>query len=159
MTDSSKSQFPDEPLPNAIVCELRQSDRVPFGIPPDRTTEILWDAREYLASRPVVRPVRRWLRITAAVSSVCAALLVFTVTQIADNDQHTAPPEVSVMEMHQPTLNPRDVDENGTVDILDAYVMARLLKSGEPEKRWDFNSDGQMNEDDVELVAFDAVML
>jgi hypothetical protein len=59
----------------------------------------------------------------------------------------------------QMAANPRDIDENGTVDILDAYAMARRLESGESADTWDFNSDGQLDESDIQLVAFDAVML
>ena len=159
MTDPNDSQSPEDQLPDGLVSELRQSDRVPFAIPPERTAKILRDAHRDLATRPTVRPARRWLRVTAVVSSVCAALLLFVVTQLSENDQFTMQPEATVMEMTQPSLHPKDVDENGTVDILDAYLMARLLESAQSGDHWDFNSDGQLNEEDIRLVAFDAVML
>jgi hypothetical protein len=97
--------------------------------------------------------------VTAVVSSVCAASLVFVVTQLSENDQLTRQPEATFMQLPHPSLHPKDVDENGTVDILDAYMLARLLESGTSDGHWDFNSDGQLNEEDIRLVAFDAVML
>ena len=81
------------------------------------------------------------------------------VTQVTDRDQLTEESAASVPDTDLRSLYPKDIDGNGTVDILDAYAMARLLESGESGGHWDFNSDGQLNEDDVQLVAFDAVML
>ena len=159
MINSSDLRLPQDRLPDAIISELQQSDGVPFGIPPELTEDILQDAHECLASQPVVRPARDWVRFTAVVSSICAALLLFMVSPVTNRDQSADKFAASVPDTELRSLNPKDIDGSGIVDILDAFAMARLLESGESGGHWDFNSDGQMNEDDVQLVAFDAVML
>ena len=53
-----------------------------------------------------------------------------------------------------------DVDRNGRVDILDAFKLARHIESaGAVEGKWDMNGDGQVNREDVDIVAFAAVRL
>ena len=159
MTDSNDPQPQEDRLHDAVINELRESERVPFQIPAERTENILRDAREYLASERVVRPPRHWLRMTAAIGSVCAALLLFLVPRFMDQDHRTKRFAEVVPETDLLSPRSRDIDGNGTVDILDAYAMARGIQSGESGDQWDFTSDGQLNEDDVRLVALDAVML
>jgi len=159
MTDSNDPQPQEDRLHDAVISELRESERVPFQIPAERTENILRDARAYLASERVVRPPRRWLKMTAAIGSVCAALLLFLVPQFMDQDHRTKRFAEVVPETDLLSPRSRDIDGNGTVDILDAYAMARGIQSGESGDQWDFTSDGQLNEDDVRLVALDAVML
>jgi hypothetical protein len=60
-----------------------------------------------------------------------------------------------------------DIDQNGRVDILDAFKLARHIESaGSAEESlslrkqgWDINGDGLVNHDDVDTVAFAAVRL
>jgi len=53
-----------------------------------------------------------------------------------------------------------DIDQNGRVDILDAFTLARHIESAGPAKKnWDINGDGLVNRDDVDMVAFAAVRL
>lgn len=53
-----------------------------------------------------------------------------------------------------------DIDQNGRVDILDAFTLARNIESAGPaKKKWDINGDGLVNRDDVDMVAFAAVRL
>jgi Dockerin type I domain len=47
-----------------------------------------------------------------------------------------------------------DIDDNGTVDIVDAYLMARRVQTGAGlPTAWDFNHDGRVDVRDVNLVA------
>lgn len=167
MTSPNDSQLPDYRLPEAAIRGLKRADQLPFDVTAEEHEQILQSARANLNSSPVTRPGRRWLAVTAVVSSVCAAMLLFSVTrfiqpQPTDNFDvavnQPGLPEISLM-VASPDLDPRDIDENGTVDILDAYALARRLESDDPDGPWDFNSDGQLNEDDVRLVALEAVML
>ena len=50
-----------------------------------------------------------------------------------------------------------DVDQSGRIDILDAFVIARQIRSG--GRIHDINSDGRFDELDVAMVAERAVML
>jgi hypothetical protein len=53
-----------------------------------------------------------------------------------------------------------DIDRNGRVDILDAFRLARYIKSADrPKTKWDINRDGIVNRSDVDSVAFAAVRL
>jgi hypothetical protein len=53
-----------------------------------------------------------------------------------------------------------DIDRNGRVDILDAFKLARYVESAEVAgKEWDFNGDGLVDSNDVDLVASAAVRL
>jgi len=53
-----------------------------------------------------------------------------------------------------------DIDRNGTVDILDAFTLARHIEAGRPADRmWDFNGDGLVDRRDVDTVALAAVRL
>ena len=166
MTSSNTPNPPDDQLPDHIVDELQQFDAMPFAVPTMLDKTIIRDAHEYLAASPAPPPTRRWFRVAVAVSSVCAALLLFTVTRWTNDTDRSAQPltaqawnESADMKRIQLPANPRDIDENGTVDILDAYALARRLESGKSTDTWDFNSDGQLDESDIQLVAFDAVML
>lgn len=53
-----------------------------------------------------------------------------------------------------------DVDRNGKVDILDAYLLQRNINAGDAlQTDWDMTGDGQVNRDDVSAVAMLAVKL
>jgi hypothetical protein len=68
-----------------------------------------------------------------------------------------------------------DIDENGRVDILDAFKLARYVESADNtgksfspvsstgqalrKQEWDINGDGLVNRSDVDLVALSAVRL
>lgn len=160
-----ESPTPDEVLPDVIIDGLRELDRVPFDVSPEQHNDILQSAREHLKPSRLPRPVRRWRYIVAVTGSVCAALLVFGFMQLGTHDRFD---QTAKLQMQADTLpdadtrNPKDIDENGTVDILDAYVMARRLQTNEHDEalnKWDFNSDGQLDEDDIQMVALEAVML
>ena len=51
-----------------------------------------------------------------------------------------------------------DVDLNGSVDILDAFAMARQIRSGR-DKSYDINHDGRFDQLDIDIVAREAVKL
>lgn len=53
-----------------------------------------------------------------------------------------------------------DIDNNGRVDILDAFKLAKLIQSEiSVDKKWDINGDGLVDEGDVDKVALVAVSL
>ena len=55
--------------------------------------------------------------------------------------------------------DPLDLDRNGRVDIIDAYTLAVRVKSGTPDTAWDFNHDGRVDVNDVDVIARRAVAL
>ncbi len=53
-----------------------------------------------------------------------------------------------------------DIDGNGKVDILDAFAVARGIRSGQPlPKAWDVNGDGVVDQRDVDWLAARAVQV
>ena len=53
-----------------------------------------------------------------------------------------------------------DIDQNGRVDILDAFKLAQHIESADrTETEWDFNGDGLIDRSDVDMVALAAVRL
>jgi len=55
--------------------------------------------------------------------------------------------------------SPADVNGDGRVDVIDAYVLARSLEGGRPAAQWDQNHDGRVDRTDVDRIAFAAVSL
>ena len=57
-------------------------------------------------------------------------------------------------------VSANDIDGSGSVDILDAFKLARHIESDNPfEARLDINGDGNVDQQDVETIAFAAVNL
>jgi len=53
-----------------------------------------------------------------------------------------------------------DIDQNGQVDIRDAFLLARHLATGESSRQqWDVNGDGTVDRADVDTIALAAVKL
>jgi len=53
-----------------------------------------------------------------------------------------------------------DIDQNGKVDILDAFILARHIEAKQPvERTWDLNGDGLVDRRDVDAAAQAAVRL
>lgn len=98
---------------------------------------------------------RRILRASYLIPLAAAAsILIVTLVSL---HLHTRIDKPSVV--HQ-ALRKEDVDRNGVVDILDAFALAREIESlkGFDATR-DMNGDGQVDEKDVEAVAYAAVSM
>ena len=96
----------------------------------------------------------RWV-IRYAIGSVAAAAAVILIA-------------IKMTHHDQPTINnstasvatTEDVNHDGKLDILDAFLMARKVAANEPlTKEWDFNHDGTVDTKDVDVVALAAVKL
>jgi hypothetical protein len=80
----------------------------------------------------------------AAAAALAAAVGVWTISPAR---RSSTPPAVA-----------EDIDRSGTVDILDAFLMARRLETAaDRPASWDFNRDGRVDGADVDLVAQRAV--
>lgn len=160
----------DHDLPDSIQSALKDRyGRVP-EVSPEIDRAILADARQYLSSHiQPVRRHRRWIswRWMALASTMAAASIMLLVQQTPQPEPETS---VSVdLRMPAPQMRAvtrssagHDIDQNGRVDILDAFAMARLLEEGRSDDQqevWDVNGDGRFDQDDVDLVASVAVML
>ncbi len=122
---------------------------------------------------------RRWRWIVASVTTAAAAMMVMVVIQRNQTDDaagllarrtlsrstvseqqaksgyqgraEVASANSTSFGVSQGKSN--DIDNDGRVDILDAFAMARRIKRGEAEPAWDHNQDGQVDQRDVDNLA------
>jgi hypothetical protein len=139
----------DLDAPPELIAALKRSSQRPFFIPPTVDEAILDSARRHLAPRKARGfkwlLVMRWGGAVAALVALLAILPRFV--QRAGSGSNV----VAV---------PGDLNHDGHVDILDAFALARELKSGaQPAASRDINGDGVVDERDVAALAARAVSL
>lgn len=136
--------------PPRLEAAFRRLPSERIFIPPTLDEAVLGEARRRLAG-----PVKRrfdWsgfrLRLPAAAAIIFLGLLVCLLTGIFSKEPRQA---LFVQE---------DLNHDGKVDILDAFALARTLKSGGSlDRRLDINGDGVVDERDVATIAAQAVRL
>jgi len=135
----------DLDAPSRLIEDLRGLEGVDLEVPPAVDAAILEEARERLSPPVVHLPgaggSRRGSRRAAA-----AAVAVLGVAVWIGWPQ---PDPVAVI------ADPSDVDGSGSVDILDAFAVARWLDEERAirEARLDFNADGVIDRRDVDALA------
>lgn len=105
------------------------------------------------AQQSIRRNRMRWT-IRYAIGSIAAAAAVILIAiKITHREQPT-------FESDRAVASSEDVNRDGKLDILDAFLMARKVAAKEPlTKDWDFNHDGMVDNKDVDVVAFSAVKI
>jgi len=152
---------PDERVPERLQRDLRGLFAPPGAVPPQIDRAIMGQARRRLA-----RPRRMILRLRwAGGIAAAAAAIVIGVALLNPQSEIMSPPALTGGRDPQ-SIRPglaegrADIDNNGRVDILDAFRLARQLASGDPmDTRWDLNGDGRVDQGDVDQVAAAAVRL
>ncbi len=124
-----------------------------FSVLPEVDRVIIDKARQQLIPRHwrgrVFRHISLW-RVAAA-----AAVIIFAFS--LNLTQKPGPTTTSSFIVEAQAV---DIDENGRVDILDAFKLARYVEtSGRTVKEWDINGDGLVDRNDVDMVALAAVRL
>lgn len=140
----------DKQVTKALAQDLRRLYQSQDSIPDSVDRAIL--AQVTLPrQRPSTMRIYRSMAAAAALIGIAVGLWVFRQANMG-----MRPDDQPVMN----TLARTDIDQNGTVNILDAYSLARRIKSREPTRpAWDLNTDGKINQADVDLVAYAAVRL
>ena len=96
----------------------------------------------------------RWV-IRYAIGSVAAAAAVIVVAIKVTHHQQPA-----VNYSGAVVVSAEDVNHDGKLDILDAFLMARKVAAHEKlGNEWDFNHDGIVDTKDVDVIALGAVKL
>ena len=163
MKDDMEFEDINAELPDALKAALRKRFGPVPEVPSNIDQLILADARLHFeqhgpgAQRPTRRRrVSKW-QWTLIGSSLAAACVLFFAMK-------PQPPQIeqtfaarSAAELSDAELT-SDVDLNGRVDILDAFAMARQIRSGQ-DMRYDINRDGRFDKLDVDIVAREAVKL
>ncbi len=126
-----------------------------LSVPPEVDRAIMdWAHRHFVHRRwrhQLFRRANLW-RIAAA-----AAVIIFAFSLTQTQKSGTTTTSSFVVEPQA-----IDIDQNGRVDILDAFKLARHVESKSTERakiQWDINGDGLVNHNDVDLVASAAVRL
>lgn len=159
---------PDD-LPDALARDLNALYARDVRVPDAIDASILADARAGFARRHRFRLALRGA-VVASAAAAAAALVVLAV-RLAAMDPVSGPSPVA---QHQPSPaapqptgpaapavagKAEDVDHSGRVDILDAFVVARLIDvQGELDRQaYDVNGDGKVDRADVDRIAMAAV--
>jgi hypothetical protein len=137
----------DPKLPERLVEELRGL-QPGLTVPAEVDRAVLGEARAGYARRR-----RFWLaaRAVGAASAAAAAAVVVLVLYLDHRKKASAPVAAT-------QAIAGDVDGNGRVDILDAFVLARKVEAkAQAAKGDDVNGDGVIDRRDVDAVAGMAV--
>ena len=143
----------DARLPEELAARLSAMHDHKQFVPPEIDDAVLSRARIHFGSDPATAPVPRgrlWLRYAAPIG--VAAMLALGVWAVWPSlNQTQSGPVLAVA---------GDADGSGTVDILDAFAMARVLDAGQPAPaNWDLTGDGRVDRADVSAVTAIVVSL
>lgn len=142
--------FMDEGLPPWLIAELRDT----FGRTP--ATPQGFDQRVMAAATGLrrTRVVPKW-RLVIPIASGAAAACLILATWFAGPVYRSSHPTVST---GQPIRG--DLNADGTVNVLDAFLLARRVDRREPlEPAWDMDGDSQVDRRDADQIAALAVSL
>jgi len=136
--DLGKLFAPDRPIPASVNRAVAEAARRHIPQRRPRIWELRWAVPAAAAAAILVGISLWWLPAGST-------------TQTA---REARPQAVAV------SLPRADIDQNGTVDILDAFTLARHIEAKQPvDQVWDFNGDGLVDRRDVDTVALTAVRL
>lgn len=173
--DDPKTESESDLSPE-IVAQLRKQCQADISIPNAIEQAVLADARQVLLVRPQ-KPTgwRQWTIGLVSVGSLAAALLIFVWPQIGDPgagegmEMSASPAAMHDSEESADAGLPaesvaaflkEDIDQDGRVDILDAFALARQLEDPRSTPaNGDQDGNGVFDQDDVKFVALTAVML
>lgn len=136
-------------VPVGLAEELRQFHNQRIFVPPEVDRSVLKRAERRFRRIRARKPWTLWSAIAA-----CIALGLATFWTL--DPGRPAPQQ----ELNSSPLTQEDVDGNGSVNVLDAFALARWIKSGDSlQPRLDMNRDGLIDTQDIDHVAFKAVRL
>ena len=147
---SKHSQDDNLEAPPRLVSAFKKLPDEQIFVPPSIDETVVMAARRRLTSQ--LLPRSRWFRWRlwgAATALIVAAAIL---TRLSTNRPAPLP--------NQAAFIPGDLNHDGRVDILDAFTLAKQLKSGpQSDVRLDINGDGIVDERDVAIIAARAVRL
>jgi hypothetical protein len=136
--------------PPRLVSALKRLPQEPVFIPPTLDEAVLRAARRHLEGQRQARP--GWLRLMPWVTAAAAIVLLASIPRFF---KQPAPGPA-----RDAVLARWDLDQDGRLDILDAFALARELRQGGTRKmQWDVDGDGVVDERDVAAIAARAVKL
>jgi hypothetical protein len=114
-------------------------------------------SQEIRRDRKVVHLFPRYKWAAAAVMGVLVCVVSFNLLYEKDKSAET------ILSKQVSTVSAglsKDIDGNGRIDIIDAYLLNNSLKNGSAtSKQLDMNRDGLINNEDIDDIAYTAVSL
>ena len=154
---SAEPNHPDDDLPQMLVSDLRTlygAAHRTAGVPSAVDAAILAEARSGFARRRRFALARR-VAVVAMGTAATAALAVVALRPALTGMQHLPGPGVQHLSV---VAAAEDVDRSGNVDILDAFVVAKLIEvDAQIDEAYDVNGDGNVDQSDVDRIASVAV--
>ena len=156
MDKQNQSQPEQEPkAPAMLVTDLKGLHKEHIFVPPKIDQSILNAAREHLGEtsrEPAEKEAaaQPWIPQWAPWAAAAASLMLLLFLTFPGEKQ----PPISVAK-----ISPMDINEDGQVDILDAFTLASRIEHRTLEEKWDINGDGQVDQADVEEISAFAVKL
>jgi Dockerin type I domain len=177
--DMQNEQHKDENLeaPPKLVAALRHLSREPVFVPPTLDEALMKAARQHLGRAE--RKKLGWFRLipwTVATAGLAAAVflayprakellgfapLTFgrSAKSVQRGSENTAESPIPP-KSHAPAYVREDLNGDGKVDILDAFILAKTLQAAPiSDPRLDVNGDGVIDRRDIETIAAHAVSL
>jgi len=151
---NQNKQNNSQPTPSQrFTDDLQAIFTPPHPIPLEIDQKIIGQTRQHFRKQSHNKHL--WLKWTAA----AAAALLFVSLTIFSLTQPSLSPE-SKESYSQIVALQADLDHSGSIDILDAFYLARQIENN-PNllPQWDLNNDGAINRTDVDLIAHAAVRL
>ena len=162
MSSLPQNQPDPDDLPDALIADLQaRFARNTPSVPPSLDAAILSDARAGFARRRRFRLAARTTIAVASVAAIAVVALVGPFLRALDSAKREATQSarapVSTQLLNVVPAN-EDVDGSGKVDILDAFVVAKLIETRkEIDESYDVNGDGKVDQSDVNRIALVAV--
>ena len=156
MDKRNQSQPEQEPeAPAKLVTDLKDLHKEHIFVPPKVDQSILNAAREHLGEtsrEPAEKEAaaQPWIPQWAPWAAAAASLMLLLFLTFPGEKQ----PPISVAK-----ISPMDINEDGQVDILDAFTLASRIEHRTLKEKWDINGDGKVNQADVEEISAFAVKL
>ena len=138
MDKRNQSQPAQEPeAPVKLVTNLKDLHKEHIFVPPKVDGSILNAAREHLGEtsrEPAEQEAaaQRWIPQWAPWAAAAASLMLLLFLTLPGEKQ----PPISVA-----IKSPMDINEDGQVDILDAFTLASRIEHRTLEEKWDINGD------------------
>lgn len=142
----SSPNEPDAPAaPERLVSDLRRLAGRPAALP-------MFDARSVAARHFAARRAAKMRFALGGVGAAAAAGIALAVW-LWPQSVVPASPGTMAAAMRE------DLNNDGRVDMLDAFVLARANADGTSKAEWDFSGDGRVDRADVDALALSAVGL
>lgn len=139
----------DDSISEELTKDLKSLFEPHHSVSPQIDRAVMDQAASRLRCRKNRRFVYGSVCVTAAAAVIIIGFLFLDPSRNADMDRSIESVAVRM-----------DINKDGTVDVLDAFNLARQLKANEPIRmEWDINADGTVDRQDVDQVAFAAVRL